>query len=341
MNMMMPFMQQKTETRKGGPFEDVQRPWAQTLSLALMHFARVIAVLVAAWSWAKVWESWEPTTGRLSDLLTLAMYVVSLIAAGVAFVRIDDHFDADLKSRGLIAALCLISCVAFNYAVTPVVVFALVKIQSDLVYALPVVMTVAAWSVFAHFKTGQYSFIQELTRQTPTNSEGYWIEELKQDFEREKRDANVELTEALDKIEVLQRELTAAQQRQPDKVFVPFNHGGARAIGDSQLSADEVTALSKYITGWRVRGTGREPWTSKDGRAKHGGDGITDPQWRKFTALLKSLSILDSDNRPNVGRDQALKMLKLPPYPTDNNSGGAQNTAQPDPTRPHPTGAGG
>lgn len=329
-------MVQKQETRRGGLFEDVQRPWSQTLSLAIMHFARVMAVLVACWSWAKVWEAYEPTSGKLSDLLTVAMLAVSLIACGIAFVRIDDHFDADKKSRGVIVLICLVALIAFNYAIAPVVVFSLVKIQSDLVYAMPIIVTVAAWSVFKHFKTGQYSFEQELIQQTRTNSEGVQLELIKQDFEREKRDSNAELADALDKIAVLEQELKAAQTRQPDKVFVPFNHGGARAIGDPKLSADEVLALSKYITGWRVRGTGRDPWTTSEGRAKFGGDGITDTQWRKFTALLKGLSILDLDNRPNVGRDDALRMLKLPPYPTENAvnvSGNGHNPTRPDPTQ--------
>ncbi len=60
----------------------------------------------------------------------------------------DDHFDADTKSRGIIALVCLVAMLAFNYAVAPVVVFSLVKIKTDLVYAVPVVVTVAAWAVF-------------------------------------------------------------------------------------------------------------------------------------------------------------------------------------------------
>jgi hypothetical protein len=271
-----------------------------------------------------VWEQYDQTTGRLSDLLTYALFAVSLVIAGVVFVRIDNHFDANLKSRksrGVIVLLCLAACGAFNYAISPVVVFAMVKIQHDVIYALPIIVTVAAWAVFTYFKTGQYSFTQELTRQTPFNSEGYWIESLKQDFEREKRDLNSELADAVDRIRGLEADLKDAQVKRPDKVFVPYNHGAARKIGDTQLSADELTALAKYITGWRVRGFSRDPWTTKEGKAKYGGDGITDPQWRKFTALLKGLNLMDKDGRPNAGRDEVLGALKLPPYSTDQNIG--------------------
>lgn len=335
-------MVQKQETRRGGPFEDVQRPWAQTLSLAIMHFARVMSVLVACWSWAKVWESYEPTTGKLSDLLTGALLVVSLIACGIAFVRVDDHFDADKKSRGIIVLLCLVAMIAFNYAVAPVVVFSLIKIQSDLVYALPVIVTVAAWAVFTYFKTGQYSFIQELTRQTPTNSEGYWIEELKQDFEREKRDLNADLQTALDSIDQLNARvahLTAENQKMratPIKEFAPYNHGSAKSmpIGARSFDADEQQRLSMWIGGWSKRGTSRDNWTTHDAEKLYGWR-VSYPEWEKFTDALKGLRYLDEMNKPLLKPDEIIAKLHLPPYPTDETQNTTVTSANHDTTRPN------
>lgn len=341
-------MQQKTETRKGGIFEDVQRPWAQTLSLSLMHFARVISVLVAAWFWAKVWESYEPTTGKLSDLLTLAMLAVSLVYCCIAFVRIDDHFDADTKSRGIIALVCLVAMLAFNYAIAPVVVFSLVKIKTDLVYAVPVVVTVAAWAVFAYFKTGQYSFIQELTRQTPFNSEGYWIESLKQDFEREKRTLNADLQEALDAIDQLNARvahLTSENQKliaNPVKEFAPYNHGNAKSlpIGARSFDADEQKRLAMWLNEWGKRGTSRDNWTTRDAEKLHGWR-VSYPEWEKFTDALKGLRYLDEYNKPLLSADDIAARLHLPPCPTDISSGATGNGAKPDATRRDTGGVGG
>ena len=345
--MMQPFVQ-KTETRKGGIFEDVQRPWAQTLSLVALSFARIVSVLAAAWLWAKVWESYEPTTGRLSDLLTLAMFAISLIACGVAFIRIDGHFDADMKSRGMIALLCLIALSVFNYAVAPVIVFSMVMIKSNLIYAVPVLVSVAAWAVFANFRTGQYSFVQELTRQTPFNSEGYWIEALKQDFEREKREMGDQHQAALDEIDELNARLAHLKaendnlRRNPIKEFAPYNHGSAKSlpIGARSFDTDEQKRLSMWIGEWGKRGTSRDNWTTREAEKLHGWR-ISYPEWEKFTDALKGLRYLDEYNKPMLSEAEIMNRLKLPPGPTDKTLNTTVNGATHDATRPDTAGVGG
>ena len=317
---MMPIVQ-KTETRKGGLFEDVLRYWQQTLSHGAMRFVELALIIAALYFWARVAADYmdaDPVTGRMADMMSVGLYAVSLIGFGYAAARAmqSERLSDDITTRSVIAGASLIMWLAFNGLVSPVIIYALHGIQSNIGYIVPFAVVVGAVAFYPSLEMGRYGFEQEVTRQTPFNSEGYWIKELEYQHQNDTRNSSAELAEALDKIAVLERELKAAHERKPDKVFVPFNHGGARAVGDAQLSENELLALSKYITGWRVRGTGRDPWTTAEGRAKFGGDGISDPQWRKFTALLKGLAILDSDNRPNVGRDEALRMLQLPPYPT-------------------------
>ena len=338
---MMPIVQ-KTETRKGGLFEDVLRYWQQTFSHGAMRFVELVLIIAALYFWARVAADYmdaDPVTGRMADMMALGLLVVSLLGFGYAAARAmqSERLSDDITTRSVIAGASVVMWLAFNGLVSPVIIYALHGIQGNIGYIVPFAVVIAAIAFYPSLEMGRYGFEQEVTRQTPFNSEGYWLKELEYQHQDETRNSSAELTEALDKIAVLERELKAAQERRPDKVFVPFNHGGARAVGDSQLSENELLALSKYITGWRSRGTGRDPWTTAEGRAKWGNDGITDPQWRKFTALLKGLGILDADNRPNVGRDDALRMLRLSPYPTENGQNGSgvgHNPTRPDPTRP-------
>jgi len=124
--------------------------------------------------------------------------------------------------------------------------------------------------------------------------------------------------------------------------FVPHNHGGA--IGqksfDATYTKDQERLLCKYITGWAERGAGRDNWTTPKARERWGYT-ITEAEWDKFTATLRTHGILDERNKPVVSAEDALHMLGIEPddSPALSPNGGAEfgSEAIPDPTRPDPT----
>ncbi len=202
--MFVPY-EPKTETRKGGKFEDVQRPNQQTTMHGLMRFGQIMLVLVAAFSWAKVAEAYEAEmlTGRLAELIGYALWAVTLIVVGVVFAKANVHFE---MSQGVIAAVIvglLAVWVTFNALLSPVIVFALVKIQSNPLYLIPVITASAAAAFVPSFEVGRYSFWRELTDQAGTNSEkpvidetAIEIERMKIDWQREQREAREATLEA-------------------------------------------------------------------------------------------------------------------------------------------------
>lgn len=192
--MFVPF-QQKAETRKGGKFEDVQRPNQQTFMHGLMRFAQILLALLAAFAWAKVAEAYEveAVTSRLAELIGYVIGVITLMISAYVFVKkIWQEYE---MSAGMIVAAVvglLVVWVAFTVYVSPVIVFALVKIEKDVVYVLPVLLTAAAAAFVPSLEIGRFSFKKELVDQSGANSEkpvidetAVLIEKMKIDFARE------------------------------------------------------------------------------------------------------------------------------------------------------------
>ena len=174
---MMPPMIQKTETRKGGFFEDVLRYWQQTFSHGAMRFVELVLILASVYFWARVsadyLDSPEPT-GRAADMLGWALWGVTLIIIGYVTIRVlwSDRVSDEPTTRAVIVIVGVGGWLAFNYAASPVIVFALLTIQSNIVYTVPFAVIIAAIAFVPSAEMGRYGFHQEVTRQTPFNSEG-------------------------------------------------------------------------------------------------------------------------------------------------------------------------
>ncbi len=353
---MMPYippMQQKTETRKGGFFEDVLRYWQQTFSHGAMRFVELVLILASVYFWARVsadyMDSPDPT-GRAVEMLGYALWGVTLIIIGYVTIRVlwSDRVSDDRTTRAVVTIVGVGGWLAFNYFASPVIVFALVTIQVNIVYVVPFAVIIAAIAFVPSAEMGRYGFNQEVTRQTAFNSEGYWLEELKQNFEREKRDLNADLQAALDEIDGLKARVAhltsenADLKAHPVKEFAPYNHGSAKSlpIGARSFMPDEQARLARWIGAWPTRGTARDNWTTRKSEQQHGWR-IGEPEWDKFVDALKGLGYLDDTNKPLLSPDEVLKRLRLPPYPTSGSVGSGGNGAKPDPTRPEAAAAGG
>lgn len=349
---MMPPMIQKTETRKGGFFEDVLRYWQQTFSHGAMRFVELVLILASVYFWARVSADYldapEPT-GRAVEMLGYALWGVTLLIIGYVTIRVlwSERVSDEPTTRAVIVIVGVGGWLAFNYAASPVIVFALMTVQDNIVYLVPFAVIIAAIAFVPSAEMGRYGFNQEVTRQTAFNSEGYWIKELEQNFEREKRDLNADLQAALDEIDGLNARvthLTSENQKllaNPVKDFVPYNHGSAKSlpIGARSFMPDEQARLARWIGEWPKRGTARDNWITRDAEQRHGWR-IGQPEWDKFVDALKGLGYLDDSNKPLLTPDEVLKRLRLPPYPTEKTSNTNGNGAKPDTTRHDTTQAG-
>lgn len=232
---MVPYKPQ-AETRKGGKFEDVQRPNQQTAMHGLLRFGQIILILLAAFSWAKVAEAYEAETltGRLAELIGIVMLAVTLAIAGVLFAKIAGAFDMNRTSVITVVIALLVAWALFNALLSPVIVFALVKIQSNPLYLFPVIAAAAAASFVPSFEVGRYSFWRELVDQAGTNSEKPVIDEtqiaiskMKIDWEREQAEAR----EATLKAEI-ERLNGIIQKPQPQVIDGEPTFPGQRTIED-------------------------------------------------------------------------------------------------------------
>ncbi len=295
--MFVPF-QPKSETRKGGKFEDVTRPNQQTTMHGLLRFGQIMLILLAVFAWGKVAEAYqaEAVTGRLSELMTGAIWFVTLILVGVAYAVVRSKVDADAVWTGIIITALLIVWAAFNVFIAPVAVFAMVMTQHNLLYVLPIIVTAAAAAFVPSFEVGRHSFWRELVDQSGTNSEkpvldetAITIEQMKIDFAREQAAlkesalrAEVERLQAMIKTpqaQVIDGEPTFAKRKsiedciRPVKInghweYEAVTRGGPRRL-DSTLLVQfvvEAWAYNKFERRyWLERGLKRDDWEAMRG----------------------------------------------------------------------------
>lgn len=213
----------KQETRRGGWFEDVRRPQAQTIRLGVYRFVQIVLVLIALFLWAKVAEGFdsEMVSGRLADLMTMGLWLMTLAIVGLVMVTATRSTEMNAAAVVLVLVAMLALWLIFNLIVTPVIVFALVMVQRDLVYVLPLAMTAAAAAFVPSLETGRYSFWRELVDQSGANSEKpildetqIRLEEMRQEFEREKMSSRE--AELLAEIARLKAQLARGEARAID-----------------------------------------------------------------------------------------------------------------------------
>lgn len=213
----------KQETRRGGWFEDVRRPQAQTIRLGVYRFVQIVLALSAIFLWAKVAENYEPevVTGRLANLISSGILVATLIVAGIVYALIERNIDLNTTARTIAIIGITAAWLGFNAIISPVAVFALIKTQTDLIYLLPIMATAAAAAFVPSLEVGRYSFWRELVDQSGANSEKpildetqIRLEEMRQEFEREKMSSRE--AELLAEIARLKAQLARGEARAID-----------------------------------------------------------------------------------------------------------------------------
>lgn len=170
---LLSLLQPKQETRKGGVFEDVKRPNLQTTMHGALRFLQILLVFAAVYCWSKVAEAYQPesVTGRFADIASVTLWLLTLSAVGLAYVKLSARLDADRAWTIIIIAALLVVWFLFNWFIAPVIVFTLIEIEHNLLYLIPILVTAAAAAFVPSAEIGRYSFRRELTEQNTANSE--------------------------------------------------------------------------------------------------------------------------------------------------------------------------
>lgn len=325
MRMIRPNEEQKRVTSTG-QWEDVERPFSQTLLHGLLRFLQILVILASVYLWSFTASEYRDLSGRLVDIMRGGVFFATAITSGYVFILIRRDVDMDGKTTGVIVIALIIVLLIFNVLLSPVIVFALVDMSW--LHLATIILSAAAASFVPSFEVGRLSFWRELLTQPEASSEKPVIDAtsvlLKQmdfDHEDERRNAAPELAEANDRIKALEAEITRLQSQPAAVRLVPLNHGSAHRIGDTDFKGDDYELLARYIQGWDARGTTRDPWITQAAKEKYGWV-ITKPQWEHFRDALRSVGILDSHNMPTCAQSDALRAIGYPPAPRENSGNG-------------------
>lgn len=336
-------MQQEQETRRvktDALWEDVLRPVAQSVIYALSTMWQIITVLAALVSWSVAWSESrhsDPMLGDVPLLISAATWFVSLFVIGVIVSANRSQwligriagYDESRFDNVWIAVMVITCWILCNVLFNQTVVYVLLRARVIPVAAT--VIAVASWFSMSHLREG---LKHEIIANSPHNSDKYHITLANNEHALRMRmlERQFQLEDRGDDDEVEDR---AIEVSQADAIrFVPVNHGSARSVGIGQqtFKPDELALMSRFISEWTSRGTARAQWTTDNGH----GWRLSDPQWDKFTAALRSVGILDQRNHPTIGYEQAISDLHLPPYPAEIGRGDGENASEsrPVPSRP-------
>ena len=323
-------------------WEDVGRIRAQTWNMAGLRMWQIAVLLFTLLAWAYTTYSYRKAEVVLQNDLTNIVNagIIVLCILFFAVLVMDIRRDViDSGAQWILIGVVTLFAVVFIFAFTPIATWAIINTisiglasikQIIITGWMPVLLSIVALSIVPDFQIGRFAWWRELTNQPAASSEkqvedvtAIKLKQIELDHEREKWDRTsntaLELEEALAQISALQDEIRRFETQPPVKVFVPANHGRARAsFGTVPLGADDQAALIKFINGWSTRGTSRDEWTGSDDQ-QVAGSHISKPQWEKITRALKNLNILDDKNQPLVSAEEAFRLLQMaqndPPTP--------------------------
>lgn len=249
---LLQLLQPKTETRKGGPFEDVKRPIQQTGAHGALRFIQILLVFSAVYCWSKVAEAYQPeaVTGRFADIASVTVWALTLISVGYAYTKIRARVDADRTWTIIIIAALFVVWFLFNWFIAPVGVFTLIMIERNLLYLLPVVVTAAAFAFVSSLEIGRFSFRRELVEQQAANSEKSVVDVTAIQIERMKiaearRKDDIEKAKLREEIARLTAMLHTPQQSAQGLIDPEPSFAGGKRIEDC-IRAVKVNGHYEY-----------------------------------------------------------------------------------------------